>query len=97
MYAFLRYDPRSRQRWLVVANLHRSADFCQVRIRIPSEIIQWLDIPSPAPLTFTDRLQDNPALTVNPVQLPDAGMVIPRIPALSAMYLEITQATVESN
>jgi glycosidase len=92
MYAFLRYDPRSRQRWLVVANLHRSADFHQVRIRIPAGIVQWLDLPSPATLTLTDRLQENPPITATPAALPDAGLIIPRIPALSAIYLEITQA-----
>jgi len=90
MYAFLRYDPRSRQRWLVVANLHRSADFSNVHIHIPAETVQWLDL-SAAPLTFTDRLNDTSALTANPSDLPEAGVVIPNIPALSAMYFEIRQ------
>jgi glycosidase len=114
MYAFLRYDPRSGQRWLVVANLHPSVVFSNVHIHIPAETVQWLNLPSAAPLTFADRLHPppppapaastapgsspaptpHPALTItaNPGDLPTAGVVIPKIPPLSAMYLEIKQS-----
>ncbi len=103
MDAFLRYDPRSGQRWLVVANLHPSAAFSNVHIHIPSETVQWLAFPSGTPLNFTDRLHPpsspgasptpaaTPALTANPADLPKAGLVIPTIPPLRAMYFEITQ------
>jgi len=91
MYAFLRYDSRSRQRWLVVANLHSAAAFSDVHIHIPAETLQWLDLPSGAALTFTDRLGGNPTLTASASDLPAAGLVIPRVPALSAMYFEIRQ------
>jgi hypothetical protein len=92
MYAFLRYDPRSGQRWLVVANLHRAADFSGIHIQIPADTVQWLDLPSNAALTFTDRLAGNPALTAAASDLPAPGLLIPNIPALSAMYLEIRQS-----
>jgi glycosidase len=112
MYAFLRYDPRSRQRWLVVANLHPTIAFSSVHIHIPSGTVQWLNLPSAAPLTFTDRLHPPPpvapapgaspnpaiptprpvlALAAAPADLPTAGLVIPKIPPLSAMYLQIEQ------
>ena len=91
MYAFLRYDPRSGQRWLIVANLHRSVAFSDVRIRIPAGTLEWLGIAGGASVTFTDRLQNNPAFIANSAELPDPGLLIPRIPALSAMYLGITQ------
>jgi hypothetical protein len=88
LYAFLRYDPHSRQRWLVAANLHRSADFTDVQIRIPRDLLQWLGLSSAA-LTFTDRLSDLPPLAATLAELPERGLVIPKIAALSAMYLEI--------
>jgi glycosidase len=102
MYAFLRYDPRSQQRWLVVANLHPTASFSDVHIHIPAEDVQWLDFPGSSTLTFTDRLRPaplpnpsptpNPELTANPADLPTAGLLIPKIPPLHAMYFEIRQS-----
>jgi hypothetical protein len=112
MYAFLRYDPRSQQRWMVVANLHESVGFSGVHIHIPEATVQWLNLPSAAPLTFTDRLHPPPPpagpwpapgaspaptphpaliLTALPADLPTAGVVIPKVPPLSAMYFEIKQ------
>jgi len=90
MYAFLRYDPRSGQRWLIVANLHRSVTFSDVHIRIPLDALQWLDIPSGARVSFTDRIRQSLPLAADPAELPEPGLLIPAIPALSAMYLEIT-------
>jgi glycosidase len=88
MYAFLRYDIASGQRWLVVANLHRSTTFQPVRIHIPPDLIQWLRLPAGASLTFTDHLADSPTLTASAADLP-AGLVIPQVSALSASYYEI--------
>ena len=84
MYAFLRYDPRSGQRWLVAANLHRAVAFESVQIRIPEETLYWLRVPSAAMLLFTDRLDSGVALTANTAELPTHGIILPRIPALSA-------------
>ena len=92
MYAFLRYDSRSQQRWLVVANLHRSADFTEVHVHIPADAVQWLELPSQAPLALTDHLGSGGTLTAKPADLPTDGVVIPKIPALSAMYFEIRQS-----
>ena len=89
MYAFLRYDPHSQQRWLVVANLHRSVDFSSVHIHMPAEAVQWLNFPAGASLKFTDRLNAGPVLTAQLSDLSTEGVVVPNIPALSAMYFEI--------
>jgi hypothetical protein len=91
MYAFLRYDARSGQRWLVLANLHRNVDFSDVHLRIPPEAIAWLDLSATA-VTFTDRLSGYPPLRVGLGDLAGTGLVIPKIPALSAMYLEIDES-----
>ncbi|HEX5176296.1 MAG TPA: alpha-amylase family glycosyl hydrolase, partial [Chthoniobacteraceae bacterium] len=44
LLAFLRYDPNTQQRVLVVANLHRSELLHDVRIRVPSEARQFLSL-----------------------------------------------------
>jgi glycosidase len=89
MYAFLRYDPRSRQRWLVVANLHPTAEF-STSIRIPADALQWLDLPTATSLTFTDRLNGGSTLQADPTT---PGLPIPKMPSLSASYYEIRQGT----
>jgi glycosidase len=91
LYAFLRYDPRSRQRWLILANLHPTITFSPLSILIPSEALQWLALPSDTPLTFTDRLGNSPTLSGIPSDLPTSGLQIPAIPPLSAIYFELRQ------
>jgi glycosidase len=88
MYAFLRYDPRSGQRWMIVANLHRSDAFSDVRIRVPAETVEWMELKGES-VTLTDRLESGPAMSASMAELQEAGLLIQRIPALSAMYLEI--------
>jgi glycosidase len=90
MYAFLRYDPHSRQRWLVVANLHRAVSFNDVQIRIPADLVQWLELPANGVIAFADRLGDVPPITAAVADLPELGLVIPSIAALSALYCEIS-------
>ena len=89
MYAFLRHDVRSGQGWLIVANLHRNVAFSNVRIRVPKETLERVGISEGRNVAFTDRLQDTPVLMASHAELSDAGLLVPRIPALSAMYLEI--------
>jgi hypothetical protein len=89
MYAFLRYDPRSQQRWLVVANLHPSAGFSDVHIRVPEEAVKWMEAPEGADLVFEDELESGMELRARAADLPGMGIVIPKIPALSAMYFRI--------
>jgi hypothetical protein len=89
MYAFLRYDPRSEQRWLVVANLHRSSEFADVHIHVPEDAVRWLGLPADGELRFTDRLGESAELTAKTAELSNMGVVIAKIPALSAMYFEI--------
>ena len=90
MYAFLRYDARSGQRWLVVANLHRSSEFDDVHLHIPAEAVQWLGLKPEDALHVSDRLNGNTDLSTKASDLPAMGVVLPKVPALSAMYLEIT-------
>lgn len=90
MYAFLRYDRRSGQRWMVVGNLHGTLEFSQVHIRVPAEAWEWMELERGETVMFTDRLGGEVEFTAK--GLPDAEVVVPSIRALSAMYLEITVA-----
>lgn len=88
MYAFLRYDPRSGQRWLVVANLHRSVAFAGAHVRIPAEAVDWLGLKGK--ITLKDRLGDGGTITIDASEMPAAGIVVGKAPPLSAMYFEMT-------
>ena len=56
LYAFLRFDPASGQRFLVVANLHPKRSFQDVRIYIPKEAIEFLKLHPQQILRFEERL-----------------------------------------
>ena len=85
MVAFLRYDPMSGQRWMVVANLHRSESFRRVHVRIPKEAVEWLGIKA-GRVRFVDRIGGT-ELSADAEELAEGGVVIPQVPALGAMYL----------
>jgi glycosidase len=89
LYAFLRYDPLSAQRWLVIANLHRTETFSNITLRIPPDTQAWLNLP--AVVTLTDRLNDAVNETP-PFTAPLDNLCLPPIPPLSAMYLQISPA-----
>ncbi len=92
MYAFLRYDAHSQERWLVVTNLHRTTAFTDVHVHLPAEALQWLDLPATSdPVTFTDHLSTQTVLTVPTANLPTNGLVLAKIAPLTSMYFEITK------
>ena len=95
MFAFLRADRASGQKFLVVANLHRAETFRDVQVRLPGAALDFLGVPRDAakrPMTFLDRLAEADGLVVKttPAELPESGLRLPAVPPLSAMYLEIT-------
>ncbi len=93
LYAFLRYDSLTDQRFLVVANLHKETALRDVRILIPAGAIQSLGLPgesSDTKLTLIERLSERPfdiRLTIAEAVTP--GIPIVEIPALSAFYFEL--------
>ena len=92
LYAFLRYDVSSAQRFLVVANLHPTTSFQNIRVLLPAAAIKLLDLdqrPSNTTLKLMERLGERGTGTV--VSIGDAatgGIPITEIPALSAFYFE---------
>jgi glycosidase len=90
LYAFLRHDPASSQRFLIVANLHRNETLRDVRVRLPAEALAFLRLDAQAPISIADRLADSPVATT---LMPDAEgalmLNLPALPALTACYFEL--------
>ena len=97
LYAFLRHDPASGQRFLVVANLHRSEPLAEVRVQLPPAAATRLRIRPDTTLDFTERLATEARLKLR-VPAADmldakAGINVGTIPPLTAFYFEIQDAT----
>ncbi len=85
-YAFLRADRATKQRFLVVANLHPHETLRDLRVALPAAAREFLHLAEGTTLKFTDRLAGNPVS----YESPDAASAkIPALPPLSALYLEI--------
>jgi glycosidase len=95
LYAFLRYDPLTGQRFLVVANLHPETALRDLRILIPESALQPLDLNSDSSNT---RLKLIEWLTETAIEIRltvaealSPGIPIVEIPPLTAFYLEFRQ------
>ena len=91
MYAFLRYDAMSGQRFLVVANLHPSLEFKDVHIHFSPEALAWLRLPVKAELQFVERLAGKLAVAARAGDLATAGIVLKSVPPLTPFYFELKQ------
>ena len=91
-YAFLRYDPKTQQRFLVVANLHPNETLRKVRVRFSPEAVKFLQLNDAAgKLQLIDRLAAEPnSLAIKSANLAAQGLEIPAITPLSAQYLEFS-------
>lgn len=92
LYAFLRHDPASGQRFLVVANLHGREMLRDVRIVFPPEALAALGVADKeARLEFADRLAGESPLrvTTTAAALRNAGLDLSLLPPLAAWYFEV--------
>jgi glycosidase len=93
LYAFLRYDRTTPQRFLILANLHPTIPLRDVRVRLPETAMRFLDWNEPADrkIELSDRL--GPARTTKLrstiLEALDTGIPIPEIPPLTPLYLEL--------
>jgi glycosidase len=93
LYAFLRYDRTTEQRFLIVANLHRTESLHDVRVMLSPEATEFLDLDRnqpETPLQFIDRLATAGAMKIGNHlgETLEAGLPIASIPPLTALYLE---------
>jgi len=90
LYAFLRYDISTGQRFMVVANLHPAITFQNVRVLLSSGALQFLGLANDSTtLSLVERLRGE----VEPIRLTTGeanlkGIPVAEFPALSAFYFE---------
>ncbi|MDP9003382.1 MAG: alpha-amylase family glycosyl hydrolase [Verrucomicrobiota bacterium] len=92
LYAFLRYDVVTQQRFLVVANLHATIPLQDVRIVLPLSALEFLDLDEIAStkLKLIDRLSEDGFETdLTNTDAKTFEVPIAEIPPLSAFYLEL--------
>src|SRR5260370_40782683 len=67
LYAFLRFDPISRQRFFAVVNLHPKEELKETRVLFPKAAIEFLQFApdESATLRLIERLAGNLELTLN--------------------------------
>lgn len=95
MHAYLRCDRASGQRFLVVANLHRSQSFRDVQVVLPKDALNWLGLPAGTEaeakqrLNFTDKLAASGGISgsVARGEASSSGLNLSELPPLSAAYL----------
>jgi glycosidase len=92
LYAFLRYDVSSGQRFLVVANLHPAISFQNVRVLLPGAALKFLDLdqrPADTMLKLMERLGERGSGAVATIgDVTSSGLPIAELPSLSAFYFE---------
>ena len=96
--SYLRYDPVSNQRMLVVVNLHPTAVMDDVRIRLALPAMRFLGWDTVAgskkvKVAGVDRLGDMPdeasEWSAKPSEMEDPGICVKKIPPLTAAYYEL--------
>lgn len=101
LYAYLRYDPASGQRMLVVVNLHPEHALHDVRIRFSKNAMRFLGWDTIAgsrlvPVMAGDRLGEvsgeSATVQTTPAEMENPGLTIKELPPLTAAYYELKSA-----
>jgi glycosidase len=98
LYSYLRHDPATGQRMLVVVNLHPEQTLRNIRIRVPRTAMRFLGWDTIAgsqtvPVVARDRLGEVPAsiaeLSSTPAEMEQDGLLIEELQPLAAAYYEM--------
>lgn len=89
LYAFLRHDAESGESALVIANFHPNRTFEKATIQIPKHAQQYLGREKNKRWKFSDQLVTEWSEMVECKALAGPGVVLPPLPPLSAMVVEI--------
>jgi glycosidase len=95
IYAFLRFDPATVQRFLVIVNLHKNITFHDVHIAIPGDALDFLKISKEnnQKMHLTERLEEKILLTFEMSDvISQSGLVIPPLPPLTPCFFEIKES-----
>ena len=93
LYAFLRYEPSTQQRFLVLANLHPENPLRDVRVLLPNPALQFLDLiggDSLQRLVLIDRLalENGTEIHSTVAEASSAGLPVPEVPPLTPLFFE---------
>jgi hypothetical protein len=92
LYAFLRYDPATPQRFLVVANLHPTIALRDVRILLPANALHFLDLSDRVAhpkLKLIEWLSEQSiGIRLTNAEAVSTGIPIQEMTPLSALYFE---------
>ena len=98
LYSYLRYDPVSGQRMLVVVNLHPTETLRDVRVQFPPKAMRFLGWDTVAgsksvPVVARDRLGDVPGesaeILTTPAEMAQPGLRIKELQPLTPAYYEL--------
>ncbi len=98
LYAYLRHDPASGQRMLVVVNLHPRETLQDVRVRLPRPAMRFLGWDTIAgsktvPVVARDRLGEVSGLAAEilstPAEMQEGGLPIKELQPMTAAYYEL--------
>ena len=93
LYSFLRYHPPTRQRFLVLVNLHPTVTFHDVRLHLPASALLFFDLDAKAPETalhLTNRLARVPTrISSTLAEALNPGILVTEVEALTAFYFEM--------
>ena len=101
LYSYLRYDPATGQRMLVVVNLHPTETLRDVRIIFPRQAMRFLGWDTIAgsktvPVVARDRLGDVSGeiaeIATTPAEMEQPGLRIKELQPLTAAYYELQSA-----
>ncbi len=91
LYAYLRFDPKTGQRFLVLANLHRNETLRDVQVHLPREAVAFFQMPAQPPLKPAERLAETKAVLAL-AGAEDGAMTlsVSEVPPLTPFYIELT-------
>jgi glycosidase len=93
IYSFLRYDPDTAQRFLVVVNLNPHTEIKEARVKLPEAAMKSIGLDSQkgaSELELRDRLGVQDTTTKSTMtEAAEQGILMPEIPPLTARYFEL--------
>ncbi len=88
LYAFLRYDRSTNQRFLVVANFHRQQVMEDVQVQVPQSVLNFLDVRPGCSWHLNERLS---GASIEIETKPESERIgLGTIPPLTAYYFQLT-------
>ena len=90
LYAFLRFDAKSGQAFLCLANFHPTETLQDVKVIIPEHALGFLGKESARTIGFIGKLGDQSSLKVTVRKLMENGLPIGDIPPFGVAYFELS-------